>query len=479
MKKTCYTLLIAFLLGLSTHAAHAQDYLVSSTYLGTKTKLDIFAIFFQLVDYDVDLYAIEYLTPGISQGVDTASGLLAIPKVDPGTQLPLVVYGHGTVAGPTDVPSMLRGGYEATLAFAGSGFITVAPDYLGLGRSSSGFHPYVHAATEASASLDMLNASLEYLDFNEPEWDPNFLFITGYSQGGHTSMALHQELDDFWSFVYPVTAATHMSGPYSISGVMKDIILDSAAYTNPAYMAYIMLGYNEIYDLFDDVNEVFKDPYIADINMFYTDQINLNTLNARLLTTLAGQGESSVRALFQDSVITAIETNPDHPINLALEENDTYNFAPKSPTRLYYCGGDEQVPFENALVAEEEMINLGATDVQAISLHPSFDHGTCVLPAFINSIAFFQSFLNPSGITRLNSVVEIPVYPNPAIDDITIPWDDFLQGGRFTIHDLQGRLIHSGQTSTNRISVEQLPVGNYTLTMSTEQEVRVARFIRI
>src|SRR5690606_21394525 len=280
---------------------------------------------------------------------DTASGLLVLPKVPAGTPLPIVMFEHGTTSGPTDVPSQLRGGYEAAMAYAAFGFITLAPDYLGLG-DSRGFHPYVHAATEASASLDMLNAGLEYLDFNEPEWDANYLFISGYSQGGHASMALHKEVQDFWSFVYPVTAATHMSGPYSISGVMKDLILSDESYGNPAYIAYIVLGYEVIYDLFDTVGDIFKDPYAGDIDSFYQGQITLGALNSRLLQELALGGNTVIKRMLHDSIVNILENVPDDPINLALLDNDTYNWAPEAPTRLYYCGADEQVPFENSII---------------------------------------------------------------------------------------------------------------------------------
>ena len=222
---------------------NAQDYLVDRTYLGSRSKVELFFLFGQAVDYAVDLYRVRYKTIGSDNLPDTASGLLVIPQVAPGTLLPMVVYGHGTTSGPTDVPSQLRGGYEVAMAYAAFGFVTAAPDYLGLG-DSRGFHPYVHAATETSASLDMLNASLEYLDFYEPDWNANFLFLAGYSQGGHTAMALHKEIEDFWSFVYPVTAATHMSGPYSMSGVMRDKLLSNDSYGFPAYIAYIVLGYD-------------------------------------------------------------------------------------------------------------------------------------------------------------------------------------------------------------------------------------------
>ena len=40
----------------------AQDYMVEATYLGSRTKAELFAIFFQPVEFDVDLYKITYKT---------------------------------------------------------------------------------------------------------------------------------------------------------------------------------------------------------------------------------------------------------------------------------------------------------------------------------------------------------------------------------------------------------------------------------
>lgn len=456
----------------------AQDYLVDFTYLGTQTKLELFFLFGQAVDYDVELYKIRYETPGVDNLPDTASGLMVIPKVPAGTQLPIVVYEHGTTSGPTDVPSQLRGGYQVALAYAAFGFITLAPDYLGLG-DSRGFHPYVHAATEASASLDMLNGGLEYLDTHEPEWNPNFLFLAGYSQGGHASMALHKEIEDFWSFVYPVTAAAHMSGPYSISGVMRDLILSDVSYGSPAYIAYIMLGYNEVYgNLYNDINEIFIEPYVTSIQNFENGTINLTVLNSELIAALAASGDTINKRMFQDSIIMAITTQPDHPINVALNDNDVYNWAPSAPTRLYYCGSDEQVPNENSIVAEATMQGLGATDVQAINLDPTLSHGGCVLPAISTSIDFFKSFVFPSAVEDLDTkAAQLMVYPNPVLDEVVIDWEKAQSGMNYEIINSNGQTVTKGHSYFNKIRIGNLPGGIYVIVCTAGDETRMTRFV--
>ncbi len=459
----------------------AQDYLIDQIFLGTKTKIDLLILFGIQVDYDVDMYRILYETPGVDQQPDTASGLLVIPQAPDGTELPIVVFEHGTTNGPDDVPSQLKGGFEIALAYSGFGFITVAPDYLGLG-TSRGFHPYTHAATESSASLDMLNGCLEYLEFNSgPDWDINFLFVSGYSQGGHASMALHKEIEDFWSFVYPVSAATHMSGPYSISGVMRNKILSDESYGFPAYIAYIMLGYQSIYgNLYNDINDVFKEPFASGINSFFAGDITLDVLNNQLISEImAIDGDTINNKMFQDSVIIGIESNPNHPINLALQDNDTYVWAPTAPTRLYYCGADEQVPVENAIIAETAMNDLGANDVQAINLNPDFNHGQCIFPAVQSSIAFFKSIMNPSSIKNLDlGAAELTVYPNPAFDKLIIDWDMAANGMSYEIINANGLSVGKNNSKQNQVSIDHLPSGFYMILCTVGQETRVARFIR-
>ena len=477
MNRSLLKSLYLFLLMSLAYPAQSQDVLVEHTYLGSRTKFELLVLFGQLVDYDIDLYKIRYKTADVNGDLDTASGLMVLPQVPANTELPIVVYNHGTTSGPTDVPSQLRGGFEVAMAYGGFGFATLAPDYIGLG-DARGFHPYLHAATEASASLDMLFAGYEYLEFNDPDLDPNFLFLAGYSQGGHAAMALHKEIDDFWSIIIPVTAATHMSGPYSMSEVMRERVLSDESYGFPSYIAYLFLSYNEAYDLYADVGEVFKEPYASDVDSFYNRQINLTTLNGRLITALAAGGDTIVKRMLQDSIVDALQNNPDHPLNIALEQNDTYNFAPEAPTRLYYCGNDQQVPPRNSIKADSVMNALGAPDTEAIDLNPNFDHGPCVFPAVLSSIDFFLSFVNPSSVDKINpDAEELSVYPNPFFNEIIVNWDKANDGLEYEVYYSSGQLVRQGHTATNRITMEQLPSGVYMLLCRAGDETRMARIM--
>lgn len=477
--KKMFTLTSLFLaLWIHIPSLTAQDYLVDFTFLGTRTKFELLILFGQPVDYDIDLYKIRYKTPDVHGVLDTASGLIALPKTTPGTEFPIVVYAHGTTSGPTDVPSQLRGGFEAVMAYASKGFITAAPDYLGLG-DSRGFHPYVHAASEASASFDMLNATVEYLESHEPEWDEHNLFIAGYSQGGHAGAALHKEIQDNWQFVYEVTGATHMSGPYSISGVMRDKFLSDDSYGYPAYIAYTSMGYQEAYgDLYTDIHGFFKEPYVTNILNFRNGTINLTTLNSQLVSLLSTNGDTVAKRMLQDSILDQITNDPDSKLNVYLKDNDRFNWAPQAPTRLYYCGGDKQVPFQNAIVADSAMNALGAPDTRAESRGASLDHGPCAFPSILSSIAFFQSLLISSTIEIYDkNPASIAVMPNPAIDIIKVNWEEATTGMEFQIMNVNGQVVRRGTSPSNSVDIHDLSSGIYMMLVSANHQTKLARFI--
>jgi hypothetical protein len=72
------------------------------------------------------------------------------------------------------------------------------------------------------------------------------------------------------------------------------------------------------------------------------------------------------------------ETNVDNPIRIALEDNDLWDWTPQAPVRIMYCDGDDQVNYQNAVVAYERFVDNGAPDVQSFNFGP-FNHGDCVL----------------------------------------------------------------------------------------------------
>ncbi|MEL6276624.1 MAG: hypothetical protein AAFU03_16110, partial [Bacteroidota bacterium] len=214
----------------------AQE-LISVTYQENISAASLSNQFDIQAEYDLAAYKVVYTSTDPFGAEVTLSGMLAIPIADEDLNFPLAVYNHGTAFSRESVPSRI-GVFERSFVnvIATFGYITIAPDYVGLGDDPSP-HPYVHAATEASAGRDMINAVKIWLE-EQPISFNDQLFLTGYSQGGHASMALHRDIESNpGDDGLEVTAAAHLSGPYSISGVMKEIITENQAVTFPGYLA--------------------------------------------------------------------------------------------------------------------------------------------------------------------------------------------------------------------------------------------------
>ncbi|MCI5082798.1 MAG: T9SS type A sorting domain-containing protein [Saprospiraceae bacterium] len=449
-----------------TPAANGQN-LIDAEFKGSISLQEMVANYGFLMQYGVDMYKITYETPDVFGQIDTASGLIVIPIHDEPLAFPLLSYQHGTVNGPFDVPSNLQGGYELATVFAGVGYVTTAADFLGLGESR-GFHPYVHADSEASAAIDMLFAARQYAEQNDLLLNDQ-LFISGYSQGGHAAAAVHREIEANYTEEFTVTASSPMSGPYSISGEMRDVILSETPYFFPAYAPYTVLSYDYVYDLFDDVDEVFKQPYATVIEQFYEGSTGLFSLNSLLITQLENlTGESITRRLFQDSIISEVENNLEHPINIALRANDVYDWTPQAPTRLMYCQADDQVIYTNSIVADSVMNENGATNVMAVNVNPDFNHGQCVEPATISTLLFFSTYQDILTNTPEIEHQKIEVFPNPAFAEIQL--QGLTQEADYQLYNVQGALVGSGRVKTDRasISVSHLPKGSYFLKVNWE-----------
>jgi len=465
---------------LTTQIIFAQV-LENASYLRTLTAANINAITLGQItaSYDVDLYKITYNTPDVDGQSSIASGLLCIPK-DGTTIFPLSCYQHGTVGGREDVPSNLMGGYILPVILAGTGYVVVAPDYLGLG-DSPGVHPYVHAATEASAGVDMMRAARE-LDSDDSfgEFDlTDEVFITGYSQGGHAAMALHRVLETDFPSEFTVTGSAPMSGPYSISESMIDFTLGDMDYNTVAYIAWLTLGYQVAYPNtvgMITLEEVFLPEYIPSIVQFRDEEIDLWTLNDRLLNMLiANTGSTKPKDLLQPDILNSILTDPAHPFSVALADNDTYDWAPVAPTAMYYCEGDDQVTFENAILAESVMQSNGssAMAVRADTDANPLNHTQCVFPAASRALAFFDGLRNllsntEDGLTEDNSVIYI-TDGNLVID---IPSDRKGQNSMIVISQTGQKLIESHlNMGINKYNMYTMNSGLYIISLRDDSGI--------
>jgi hypothetical protein len=461
-----FTLCSVFAFCLFFNARLDGQELVSATLLGSKTKAQLLTQFnVPFIQFGVSYYRITYTTTDIQGAADTVSGLLVVPD-NSAKIYPRLVYQHGTSGSKQDVPSFNYNGGEGSigLLFGGLGYVALMPDYLGLGVSD-GFHPYVHAASEASVALDMLRAAADYTAANNVQTNSQ-LFITGYSQGGHAAMALQREIEKNQGAEFSVTASAPLSGPYSIGEVMRALILTDEVYYFPAYIPNTILSYQTAYgNLFDEISDVFKPAYAGLIGQFYAGTLDLSDLNDQLIVTLiANEGESRPYRMFQDSIVQAVANDPAHPFNIALKDNNTYtNWTPQAPTRLYYCMADDQVPFENSILARDSLLAAGAADLQILDVNSTADHGGCVVPALTNTLLFFLGYQQIGTLSSVNPLDagQLEFSPNPARDEVSIR--ELPARGQLSVIAFDGRILKSVAlpAGTHTLSVQDIPDGIY------------------
>lgn len=459
--KRFYVLALVYIFSLQLNA----QVLVSSEFASTIPQIFL-SIPGLNPSYSVINFKLRYLTTD-TEGVEhIASGLVSFPQTSEPTVFPMACFQHGTVAGRDDVPSNLAGGFELGAAFASNGYIVVSPDYIGLGESP-GVHPYVHAESEASAAVDLLLATREFIEEQESLILSDQLFISGYSQGGHAAMALQQEIETNQSDLFTVTASAPMSGPYSISESMIDFTLGNSEYFTVGYIAWLTIGYNRAYPQALEeftVERVFRPEFVADVNEFKDETIDLWTLNDRMISTLVNNtGLVLPRNTLQDDILDGILNDPTHPLSVALELNDTYNFVTETPTNLYYCEGDDQVTFENALLAEEIMTANGSPNVQALRMDTDalpLDHVGCVIPASLGALAFFNDLVEGQTSSTANVEYSAHVSVNYYDKNLTVEMNEpGLNSAYLDIYNMSGQRIHQ----------QQVPNGQSQLWLPTDQ----------
>ncbi|AHG88298.1 secretory lipase [Gemmatirosa kalamazoonensis] len=336
--------------------------------------------------YDAQPYVVRYRTPNVEGQLVTASGAVWIPVGATGA-LPLVVYTHGTETSKSEAPSNLLGTAEGDVfgaLYASDGSVVAEPDYLGLGVAGAGqYHPYLHVQSEASAAVDLLRAARALATQLGTPLAAGSLFVTGYSQGGGAAMGLFRELERNYATEFPVLGAAPMSGPYDLESTARTMLERNEDYhVTAVYTAYLTATLDTVYRMAPKLSDLIAPPY--------------DVIAAHLRDGVATSGElaqlpSHARDVLRADVVQAMLANKDHPFWAATRDNNTYDWTPRAPLRIYYGGADKDVYPANALTAETRMRANGARNVAAVNVGANLDHAGAVLPATIAGRIFLDS----------------------------------------------------------------------------------------
>lgn len=324
----------------------------------------------------IKAYKITYETTDINGNRVMASGLLSLPiEKNSG---PILSYQHGTTTLRLNVPSNPLRSHEVVtvgLTFGGSCYAIVAADYLGLGDQTN-FHPYLHAQTEATATADLLSSVIPLMKSLGYTWDKN-LYLAGYSQGGHATMALHRHLEQ--NNLFTVTASTPMAGPYDLAMATKIVLKEGGPKAN-IYAGYVILTLHHYYNMFKDLGEAVNVPYAAALPSLYDGTKTPSEIQKVLPLNL----NKMLTPKFIESV-----NDENSDVVKIFKENNVYDWKPKAPVHFLHALADTDVPFANAKKTAEHMEALGA-DITFTDLG-NFNHSTAFVPALLNAHAWYRS----------------------------------------------------------------------------------------
>jgi predicted esterase len=360
-----------------------EKFLVSSELIG-EYKVEAINRRFNYIsmlftNHDIKVYRIVYRTTDQEGNAIKASGAVLLPRAI--GEFPLLSLHHGTITNDQSAPSYNNYGsevYNAGTLMASNGYIISAPDYIGYGASRDKEHPYEHAETLGSASLDMLRATKEFC-FQEGVRVNDQLFLTGYSEGGYATMALHKRIEQQASKEFAVTASAPGAGAYDKTAFANYILEKNKELPYMNNYLWVLDTYNKTYNLDHDWSYYLNDPYAN------------NVQTQGIFTSISGNPAKLFAQSFKDGVLN----NSNRPFLNALKDNDIYNWAPQAPVNLYHGTADDFVPPFNSINAYNAMKAKGAKNVKYVPLEGK-NHGSAIMDFSINVISWFSTFKQPA-----------------------------------------------------------------------------------
>lgn len=320
---------------------------------------------------DVKVVSLNYNTIGVKGEKTNSSGVMLVPAGTCTASASLVAYAKGTdvqkprtLANPGDSETFLLAAF-----YAAQGYAVVATDYLGYAKSTYSYHPYLHADSEATTVIDSIRAARNAAGTAGATLSGKVM-VTGYSQGGHASMAAHRAIERDNAAEINVVAGAHLAGPYNLSGATKST---NAIAGYQFFTPFLVTSYQKVYgDVYSNVTQAFKPPYDGYIETLLPNP----TLNTTTLVTsgkLPGGTPAQARDLiFQPGFLLDSQTNPNNALFLDSKKNDLFGWNPKAKVLLCGGAGDPTVPpalHQAPMKADfdsRQLTNITSVDVDAM-----------------------------------------------------------------------------------------------------------------
>ena len=353
-----------------------------------------------------------------------ASGLLVIPKAteaykkeraNQGKQpfsVSMLCDNHATIFLNTDAPSNVEVSNgvpdypQAVLMTGYAGFAGIYPDYIGFGDSNATVHPYIMKKASAQASLDMIKASMKYMEDNNISLNEQ-LYISGYSEGGYVAMATAQKVENELGSVNLMGVAP-MAGPYNVEDLADVDLNVTRKMVYPAFLADLTYSYTHYYS---DAN--ISDIVVPSVEKFQlafngeNDTVSIHTILGLANISRGDNGfyTHKTNELFKDSFLSDYQNNQNNIMRQKFINNNLDNWTPQSKMNFIQCVDDEIIPFSESNNTYNKFKSNGAGDVILTAIptsllipkkdaaHP-FIHVNCATEAYSIAVKWFDTIRN-------------------------------------------------------------------------------------
>lgn len=311
-----------------------------------------------------------------------ASGLVSIP-LGGAPAKGVVVYLHGTNATRALAPSQPDrvDGNEETAVFAGNGYVTALPDYIGQGLSTVP-HPYLIVQPQVDASVDLLSAVRTVVARLRVKASPD-LFMMGFSQGGQVVAGVHRRLERNPLPGYRLRASVGIAGPYDLRGTSLPKAIENECRQCVGYLTWAVYAYAGYYG--HPLAEAVQPAYLTAVPNLFDGTKTANEIGAAL--------PDDPKDMFRPEFLTIMRSAGDNWFTRALTENETYAWRPVAPFRLYFGEDDVDV----APAASRAFYDYAKARGGNVSLHPlaGADHQGSAAQVYAPALQWFDALARP------------------------------------------------------------------------------------
>ena len=301
--------------------------------------------------YGIRVYEVAYKTKYKTEDV-TASGIVCVPIADPVDPLPLLSFQNGTITQHSKAPSLNYNDDQMRIieSVASFGFVVAIPDYLGFGKSSDMFHPYLDKESTVKSIFDFYGAIKEmvsdkYLNL----YMGKDLYLGGYSQGGWAAMALKQEIESKYASQYTLKGSACGGAPFDITA-LAEYITTQVEYPRPAYIGYLFNSLIKTGSVALSYEDFFKPPYAAKIEGLFNGTKKPDEIDNELTSKIAD--------LFTEDFLQNYKTSEKYTqFRTAIDKNSVKPWKINSPLFMRHVTWDSYVPVAMSRNMYDALIN--------------------------------------------------------------------------------------------------------------------------